>query len=50
VRGVCDAEGFARDDHWAPGKTVIPRAPAIHARSVDPAVERIMKLLRPTPA
>src|ERR1700690_1124897 len=34
-----DAEGFARDDDWAPGALATPRAPAIHARLVDPAIE-----------
>ncbi|HLY00535.1 MAG TPA: 5-amino-6-(D-ribitylamino)uracil--L-tyrosine 4-hydroxyphenyl transferase CofH, partial [Roseiarcus sp.] len=42
VRHLSDAEGFARDDNWAPGVKVAPRAAAIHARSVDPAIERII--------
>jgi FO synthase len=43
VRRLSDAEGLARDDHWAPGATVTPRTPAIHARSVDPAIEHIIE-------
>jgi FO synthase len=43
VRRLSDAEGLARDDDWAPGTTVTPRTPAIHARSVDPAVEHIIE-------
>src|SRR5580692_9530709 len=38
-----DAEGLARDDDWAPGTTVIPRTPPVHARSVDPAIEHIIE-------
>ncbi len=41
-----DAEGFARDDNWAPGTKVVPRTPPIHARSVDPAIERIIERAR----
>ena len=41
ARHLSDAEGLARDDNWAPGTKVAPRIPAIHARSVDPAIERI---------
>src|SRR3984957_11682317 len=43
ARRLSDAEGFARDDNWAPGTKVAPRMPAIHARSVDPAIERIIE-------
>jgi FO synthase len=43
ARRLSDAEGFARDDNWAPGTKVAPRTPAIHARSVDPALERIIE-------
>ena len=42
VRRLSDAEGLARDDDWAPGTTATPRAPAINARSVDPAIEDII--------
>src|SRR3984893_10937277 len=38
-----DAEGLARDDHWAPGTKITPRTPAIYARSVDPAIEHIIE-------
>jgi FO synthase len=43
VRRLSDAEGLARDDDWAPGTRVAPQAPAIHARSVDPAIETIIE-------
>ena len=43
ARRLSDAEGFARDDNWAPGTKVAPPTPAIHARSVDPALERIIE-------
>ena len=43
VRRLSDAEGLARDDDWAPGTRATPRAPAIHARSVDPAIENIIE-------
>src|SRR5271156_4270759 len=43
VRRSSDAEGWARADDWAPGTTVTPRIPAIHARSVDPAIEGIIE-------
>jgi FO synthase len=43
ARRLSDAEGFARDDNWAPGTKVVPRTPAIHARSVDPTLERIIE-------
>jgi FO synthase len=43
VRRLSDAEGLARDDSWAPGTRVTPQMPAIHARSVDPAIERIIE-------
>jgi FO synthase len=43
ARRLSDAEGFARDDNWAPGTRVTPRMWAIHARSVDPAIERIIE-------
>ncbi|MGA2963380.1 MAG: 5-amino-6-(D-ribitylamino)uracil--L-tyrosine 4-hydroxyphenyl transferase CofH [Candidatus Korobacteraceae bacterium] len=42
VRRLSDAEGFARGDDWAPGALATPRAPTIHARSVDPAIEEIV--------
>jgi FO synthase len=43
VRRLSDAEGLARGDDWTPGATTAPRAPAIHARSVDPAIEAIIE-------
>jgi FO synthase len=42
ARRLSDAEGLARDDSWAPGTKVTPRAAPIHSRSVDPAIERII--------
>ena len=35
VRRMSDAEGFARDDDWAPGNTEPPPAPLVLAREVD---------------
>ena len=43
VRRLSDAEGLARDDDWAPGTRVTPRAPTIHAGSVDWAIEDIIE-------
>jgi FO synthase len=43
ARRLSDAEGFARHDNWAPGTKVVPRMPAVHARSVDPSIERIIE-------
>ncbi len=43
VRRLSDAEGLAREDDWAPGATTTAQAPAIHARSVDPAIEDIIE-------
>src|SRR4030081_2257857 len=40
VRRMSDAQGFARDDDWAPGTTTVPRMPAILARSVDADIDR----------
>ncbi|HXE26506.1 MAG TPA: 5-amino-6-(D-ribitylamino)uracil--L-tyrosine 4-hydroxyphenyl transferase CofH [Roseiarcus sp.] len=42
ARRLSDAEGFARDDNWAPGTKAAPPAPAIRAHFVDPAIERII--------
>src|SRR5580698_238344 len=43
ARRLSDAEGFARDDNWAPGTKVGPPLAVVHARVVDPAVERIIE-------
>ena len=42
VRRMSDAEGFARDDDWAPGNTEPPPAPQVLAREVDPEIARIV--------
>src|SRR5436190_21782907 len=42
VRRMSDAEGFARDDGWAPGNTEPPPAPHVLVRDVDPALARIV--------
>jgi FO synthase len=42
VRRMSDAEGFARDDDWAPGNTEPPPAPQVLAREVDPEIGRIV--------
>src|SRR3954469_4157879 len=42
VRRMSDAEGFARDDDWAPGNTRPPPAPLVLARGVDAGIARIV--------
>jgi FO synthase len=42
VRRMSDAEGFARDDDWAPGNTEPPPAPQVLAREVDPEIVGIV--------
>jgi FO synthase len=42
VRRMSDAEGFARDDDWAPGNTEPPPAPQVLAREVDPEIVDIV--------
>jgi FO synthase len=42
VRRMSDAEGFARDDDWAPGNTEPPPAQQVLAREVDPEIVRIV--------
>jgi len=37
-----DAEGWARDDDWAPGLTFAPKPARVRLGHVDPAVERIV--------
>jgi FO synthase len=39
VRRAIDAEGWARDDDWAPGLTTLPQQRAPLLSTVDPAVE-----------
>jgi len=34
-----DAEGWARDDEWAPGIVTLPRAKPVRLTEVDPAIE-----------
>ncbi len=43
VRRMSDAEGFARDDDWAPGNTEPPPTPLALSRVVDPEVARIVE-------
>src|SRR6201991_3177320 len=43
VRRMSDAEGFARDDDWAPGNTKPPPAPLVLARGVDARVADIVE-------
>jgi FO synthase len=38
VRRAIDAEGWAREDDWAPGLTVLPKQHAARLEHVDPAV------------
>jgi FO synthase len=42
VRRMSDAEGFARDDDWAPGNTEPPPAPRVLARAVDHEIAGIV--------
>ena len=50
VRRLSDAEGLARGDDWAPGTKATPRMPPVHARSVDPAIVRIIARAQGGPA
>src|SRR5207237_238237 len=43
VRRMSDAEGFARDDDWAPGNTKPPPTPLVLARGVDAEVAKIVE-------
>ena len=43
TRRLSDAEGFARDDNWAPGVKIVPRKPRVRARVVDPVIERVIE-------
>ncbi|MGE0423383.1 MAG: 5-amino-6-(D-ribitylamino)uracil--L-tyrosine 4-hydroxyphenyl transferase CofH [Reyranellaceae bacterium] len=43
ARRMSDAEGFAREDDWAPGNTEPPPTPLALSRQVDPEVERIVE-------
>jgi FO synthase len=43
VRRMSDAEGFARDDDWAPGNTKPPPAPLVLASGVDAGIARIVE-------
>jgi len=42
VMQLADAEGWARDDDWAPGLTFAPKPRAVLLNRVDPALERII--------
>ncbi len=42
VRALSDAEGFARDDEWAPGVLVAPRSNVTVIRALDPSVGKIL--------
>ena len=43
VRRMSDAEGYARDDDWAPGNTEPPPAPQVLLREADPEIDRHLK-------
>ena len=43
VRQSADAEGWARDDDWAPGLTFAPKPRSVLLRSVDPTVEAAIR-------
>jgi FO synthase len=42
VMALADAEGWARDDDWAPGLTFAPKPRALLLTSIDPKLERII--------
>ncbi len=42
VRRASDAEGFVRDDTWAPGLTTIPAPPAPRLAKIDPTLKKIL--------
>jgi FO synthase len=42
VRQSADADGWARDDDWAPGLTFAPKPRSVLLNQVDPALERIL--------
>ncbi len=42
VRQAADAEGWARDDEWAPGLTFAPKPRSFMLNNIDPDVERIL--------
>jgi FO synthase len=46
VLRAMDAEGFARDDAWAPGLTAPPRPPRVFGSRVDPALADIVSKAR----
>ncbi len=43
VRRMADAEGFAREDDWAPGVTVLPKAPEVLLASADAGLARLVE-------
>jgi FO synthase len=43
ARRMSDAEGFARDDNWAPGNTEPPPTPISLSRKVDPELSRLVE-------
>ncbi|MFO1159214.1 MAG: 5-amino-6-(D-ribitylamino)uracil--L-tyrosine 4-hydroxyphenyl transferase CofH [Reyranellaceae bacterium] len=43
VRRLSDAEGFARDDDWAPGNTEPPPAPRLRLGAVDAGIARLVE-------
>src|SRR6202020_63649 len=42
VMQSADAEGWARDDDWAPGLTFAPKPRGVKLSTVDPVLERIL--------
>jgi FO synthase len=42
VRRMMDADGWARDDIWAPGLTTVPKRRAPRLATVDPALAKIV--------
>ncbi|MCC6716637.1 MAG: 5-amino-6-(D-ribitylamino)uracil--L-tyrosine 4-hydroxyphenyl transferase CofH [Acetobacteraceae bacterium] len=43
VRRMADAEGFAREDEWAPGQVTLPRAPEVLLPAADVGLARLVE-------
>jgi FO synthase len=43
VRRMADAEGFARDDDWAPGVVVLPDLPRVRLAEADAGLARLVE-------
>ena len=43
VRRMADAEGFSREDDWAPGQVTLPTAPEVLLREADVGLARLVE-------